>query len=209
MRDLVIGWEHLLGIRAVDSWPTIEIEWRLGSRLVHPAPESQAHPWIAAVEVCEQFAVDVELALETAIAHIPGRVVGGWHDAPEIAWEPVAQLPGTPRNGAGAFRSAATPEHPVATGNGATNESLWTWLTIPRANRPNVGPHREYVLTGRHLYIQRHDDKCWRIPTETLRARIGEQDGHAVYVFGKRTFVLLPDRRNCSVAIALDRRLGF
>ena len=60
--------------------------------------------------------------------------------------------------------------------------------------------------TGEHLYARFADGRAVRVPRSDLRDRRGEDD--TVYVFGRRTAVVIPSRGECAVRAALDAQLA-
>lgn len=192
-----IRWPELRGVRAVDPWPAAEVAWIdvLGtprSTVLRPREPRDRQ----------------ELAARAlALFDVAGAALGpgGWREAPEVPWEPAPALPADAEPGGGAYRSAGRAERVVARRPPLGGlDRMWRWLGRSRRGAPD---HRQVVLTDEHAYAEEHGGGVFRVPLSALRTRLGDRD--AVYVFGRRTQLVLPHRDGCPVRLALDARLGY
>lgn len=214
---IVLRWHELRELAAVDPWPRFRVRWRgPGGGDDHtfaPARDVVLTLLMPALAP-EPFAEQVGRLIEHTQRHAPHAVRRGWLDAPEVRWERVGSMPevaggARPELGHGAFRAIARPVEEMATAVRPPNrplESMMQWL-MSTPDRPWRQHPREVRLGPEHLYAARRDGTIWRVPLETLRARVGEPSEDALYVFGRRTSIVLTKRDACEVRAALDARL--
>ena len=202
--SVVVRWRELARVEAVEPWPSLLLVWQWpngGDDGCIFVPRS--------ARVAEPFAEEVERLVLHCERFVPTSVVRGWLDVPEVPWEQVARGPSDEQHGggAGAYRSAAiAPEERIVARRAAPTsfETLLLWLAST-PERPFRDHPREVIVTEQHVY--RRSSQGWaRVPLETLRAARGAADGPRVYVFGRRTLLLLPHRAECAVREALDAR---
>ncbi len=151
------------------------------------------------------FAAMVEQLLALAEEHASERVHRGWLDIPERLPEEVDTLPeGEAVGNAGVYR---TSERVVAR---RPRPGAWSIVTTWLASSPEKpwrSTTRDIVMTERHIYARSWGGRAFRVPLTTLRVRLEGPYGDAVYVFGKRNFVVIPRDEKCAVQKRLDARL--
>lgn len=202
MSSLLVRWQDLVNLEAVEPWPQLLIEWREGGALRRSRVGPRSEP--------EAFDGAVEALFDAAERRpVPdSKLRAGWLTVPRARWEPVDELPSgqlTPPRAD--YRSAPMAPDPVVASRPARGGlgMLLAWLASS-PSRPFRATIREAVLTERYLYVRRHDGRASRLPVELLRGADGGLD--AVYRFGRGTLVLLTDRGRCAVCQALDARLA-
>ena len=155
------------------------------------------------------FEERVSELFEEARARLPAdRVREGWLATPVEEWETVERWPGEDEgdDGPAYRRSARAPDPVVATRPPPSGgRTMLDWLASS-PSRPFGEMVREARLTSKHLYVRRRCGRIDRMRREALRARRG--GGDAVYVFGRRTELVLNGRASCPVCQALDAQLG-
>jgi hypothetical protein len=203
---IVLRWADVWSLWLVEPWPRAVLRWSGGEvRLAPVGGPLAVSP--------EEFAARLEALAEHLAQHAPSKVRSrGWLDVPEQPWEQVRALPELPSDatvGEGAFRSAPRPvEEPVVALRPppAPFEAMLGWLASG-PTRPWRDHPRQIRLTETFLYAERRDKTVWRVPLDTLRARLGESARDGAYVFGRRTTVIVTHRPECPVRAALDARL--
>lgn len=65
-------------------------------------------------------------------------------------------------------------------------------------------------MTEDHIYVELWDRTTWRLPLSALTTRVDGAGSRsdAVYVFGKRTSLVLTERKDDEVTHRLDRLLA-
>ena len=205
MAALDVRWTQLWELRLVEPCPCFEVEWRhvggRSQRLIAPRFQSER-------EAVER---DVLTLVEHVREHRPHVLEAGWSAFPDVEWEQVSQLPAKHAGvlqGEGAYRAARVKaeERIVATwGPPTALGSMLQWLASTPDRRWRQHPKR-VVLTETYVYAERRDGTFARLPLDTLRLRRGEDD--AVYVFGRKTPLVLPDIAGSTAREELDRRLS-
>jgi len=213
---VLVRWHELRGLELLDPWPSFRLRW--GGRGARGdatfAPHLHEDP--------REFVEALERLVVAATERAPTIVARGWLDAPDVPWEPTADLPvaSIPQAGPklGAFRTPARetspPEFTVMARRKAppTFEALVLWLRSSPRRPLDLLPREAVVTADGMLHVRWRDRRCARIPVDTVRLRffvpLGEwQSPDAIYVFGRATRLLLVDRMHCEVAQALDRHL--
>ena len=201
--EITIGWSNLLQLEAVDPWPRVHVSWRERG---YPGDAFFTARWEK-----ERFGVRVEALFDYARHrlgdHGAHKLSYGWVGRPEVPWERVAELPSedvTRDDGAYRTSARARPTEPILARREAPGslEKLMLYLGSTTEARWSdyVGA---IVVTDSYLYAERSGGQVGRLPLGALRARIGGRDG--IYVFGKQTRVILPQRSGpCPVAQHLD-----
>ena len=211
---LQLRFSNVLRVEAVDPWPGLRIHWKKGSeetsQTFHPVRLHQVLAFEPDGGEREAFAKVISELL-TAFEEVDVHRVGvGWRDAPHVPWALVERWPdaegGTEQ---GAYRTAHVPIV-ARRGKPSSYEALLTWLASS-PERPWRDTAREMVLTSRELFVRHWNRKVYALPRDTLRTRLdgtweGKRD--SVYVFGQRTFLVVPYREGCEVAAALDHQLA-
>jgi hypothetical protein len=206
------AWSSIRRIAAAHPWPTVEVD-----RSVEPTP-LVIRPWKPALPRtadqlarCESFAEGVATLFDAT--DLPGGLVRerGWLDLPEVPWERADGLPDEER-AAGAYRSGGLSREVVARRVLKTKPrasmvaALHGWLGRSRAERER-DTLRQVVVTADRVAVEMWDGTVWRLPLEALAARVDDRSDR-VYVFGRRTFLVLAADGGCPVLEALDARIG-
>lgn len=199
--------DSLVAVRAIDPWPSFELEWRdpqaspAGVRAYRfKVPAGLFDP----DEPREAVAGTIVRFLQH-VDDLGAPFVPGWFGYEEVALEPVAGFPSDqPRRG---YRQSGRLERLVARfAPLSPGEYLLGWLASS-PDRPWRNTPREAALSESHLYIRRGLRGFGRLPLRALRARLGDPDEDAIYVFGRRTYVVLPFRRDDPLRPKLDLHL--
>lgn len=213
---IVLRWHELRELAAVDPWPSFRVRWHgPGGGDEHtfsPRRGTLAEKLSPALSP-PGFARSVEAMIYHVASHTEGLVKRGWLDAPEVEWERVRALPearvARELAGQGAFRAAPRPIEEEATAlreKPTALEAMLQWL-VSSPEKPWREHPREVRTSAAYLYVERRDRSFWRLPLDTLRVRLGTTRDDAVYVFGRRTGILLTHRDGCPVRAELDARL--
>ena len=205
---LVFRWSDEFELAAVDPWPRLLVRWDGGEVVLAPRTFGGLLSPLS-------FEARAESAVREVERRAPERVRLGWVDVPVVDWERVTGLPALPEDGGasagdGAYRAgrALAEEVAVAARSGPTPlEAMLDWLASS-PDRPWRDHPREVRVTEDALYASRGDGSAWRLPLTALRRRDGVGGEDAVYVFGRRTRLVLTARvPPCPVRAFLDRRL--
>lgn len=206
MHEVLVPWQHLGLLEAVDPWPAVRVRWRQNG---YPGDA-----FFRGRGDTEAFTARLEALFDHSQEQLGARaakvIERGWLARADVDWEMVAAFPGdAPVSGSGAYRTAAAsrPSEPVLARREApsTAERLVLWLSST-PETPWAEHVLEIVVTDANLYARRRDGTIARLPLWSLRTRLGGRDG--VYVFGRRTRLVLPQREApCPVAQHLDRLL--
>lgn len=199
-------------LRAAEPWPALHVAWstkHLEAERMLTVPERRfgsGGPTDAQL-AHERMVVEVITRLR-ANPNAKGAVVDpGWVAFPVVPWEDVEGLPLDDAVGEGAFRTAADVDPVVARRAGPSPlESMLVWIASS-PDRRLVDTPREVVLTRAQLYARFAEGVTRRLPRTSLRERLGPADDDAVYVFGRRTRLVLTHREGCPVREALDAQL--
>lgn len=202
MHSVTVRWRDVVSLEPVAPWPQVLLEWDARSAGV-------SRMRLAAGGDPVVFEDRVRELVDAARRHArsPEHVRDGWLAVPTVAWEPVERWPGEGVDEAAVgYRTA--PARPVEIlarrpSRGGLHVLLQWLASSP--SRPFAKMVKEALLTPKHLYVRRRDGTEARLPRAALRTRRGEDD--AIYVFGRRTEVLLGDRSGCPVCRRLDAQL--
>lgn len=202
IHSMVVPWGDVQSIEPVDPWPELLVEWKSYGGAV-------ANARIAPKGDREAFADRVSDLLEAARERVPAasdRVRIGWLATPDVRLEDAAGWPGEEPESHASYRTAPRkPEEVLAVRERPTGlRVLLAWLASS-PDRPFSDDVVEARLTATHLYVQRRRGGVKRVSRGALRTRRGDLD--AVYVFGRRTEILLTGRAGCPVCRALDAQL--
>ena len=204
--EVTIGWSNLVLLEAIDPWPRVHVSWRERG---YPGDAFFTARWDK-----ERFGARIAALFDYARYrlgdHGAHKLSFGWVGRPEVPWERVAELPNeevTRNDGAYRTSARARPTEPILARREAPGslEKLMLYLGSSTEARWSdyVGA---IVVTDSHLYAELRGGEVGRLPLSTLRSRIGGRDG--IYVFGKHTRVMLPQRSGpCPVAQHLDALL--
>ena len=206
MNEVSVSWLRLRRLEPVEPWPRLAV--RTSSLAFDFAPAREARDTGGR----ERFAERVASLLQAAGRYRAGTetiVHAGWVAVADVGWEAVGSLPEPePTVAAGAYRTAAreriTETIVARRGPLSAFETLLEWLASTPENPFRHQP-REVVVTDSAVHVRRRDGRCARVPTGALRLRLGRRDG--IYVFGRRTRLLLTQREVCPVAQHLDALL--
>lgn len=175
-------------LEAVDPWPCVAITWSDGSI------ERVGPRWPSGANAFERRVQSTFAAL-TARGEQLDR---GWLDAPQVPWEPADGLPFAA--GDGAFRASAMglARRPTC----ALFDRWVAWLATS-TERPLDDVPRRAALTERFLFIERFGGRVFRVPLDALRTQYRAPSAD-VFVFGRRTRLVLPDGAPCAVRRGLE-----
>jgi hypothetical protein len=204
MESLELAFAQLYHVEPVDPWPALALGW---------VERGASHSCVLtpAQADAEDFARQVENALEHCAARVPRAIHRGWLEIPEQSWETTDALPGERDEGPmmRGYRVAPGVSDPVVASriiaHGAPR--LITWLAARIRRPPRRIEPRQIVLTQAFVYARTTAGVALRIPAGTLRAVRRTDYGDAVYVFGRNTELLLVFREECPLAAALDARV--
>lgn len=202
---LDVRWPQLWQLRLVEPCPSFEVEWRhvggRSERLIVPRFRGER-------EAVER---DVLALVEHVREHRPHTIEPGWSAFVDVEWEQVRQLPeehdGSVQ-GQGVYRAArVSPEERIVARWGPPSAfgSMLQWLASTPERQWRQHPKR-VVITDSFVYAEQRDGTFARLPLDALRLRHGEDD--AVYVFGRKTLLVLPDIAGSTAREELDRRLS-
>ncbi len=204
----VFNWPQVVRISAVEPWPALEIEWRHQRIRDHRRFEPK-QPWFR-TEVTDEL-----LDWETAIVALFERVdelelnvplERGWVDAAHVDWVD-AEWP-REESTKGSYRTSAREQILATRAKPSPGEFLISWLAAgPR--QPWQATPREVVVTREYVHARLAGGRTACVPLNALRLRRGEPKGSVVYVFGRRTVLVLPFRKGCEVRALLDKQLGL
>ncbi|MFK7990787.1 MAG: hypothetical protein AB8I08_32505 [Sandaracinaceae bacterium] len=203
--------EQLETVAAVEPWPSLHVAWKtkhltLDRTLSPPERRFGDGGPTNAQRAHEEMVLTVVEQLRASSA--ASAVERGWTAFDVVPWEQTQEWPDDAEVGDGAFRTAADADPVVARrASPSPLESLLVWLASSPDKRL-VNTPREVVLTREQLYARFSDDVVRRLPRDCLRARRGPPDKDAVYLFGRRTRLVLPHRDGCPVREALDAQLA-
>ncbi|RLB53825.1 MAG: hypothetical protein DRJ42_10785 [Deltaproteobacteria bacterium] len=207
MHQLIFPFKTLVSVEATDPYPTFEIEWRhMGGktrRRFLARFRSDEEAWVASVE-------KIFAHLDERFPHVVHR---GWLDAQNTEWEPAAGFPdertlADEKRGGYRLSARDEPAEEVVAERASPEplEAMMDWLSSgpdsPWREHPN-----EVKVTVSHVYVRRRDDAVYRLPLSALRGGRKNSTGDIVYVFGRRTRLLLPHRDGCPVVTALNALL--
>lgn len=200
-------------IRAIEPWPGLYIAWSTKhlspERTLAPPPRrfGMNGPTETQLEH-ERMVVELIERLKANPRSRGIRITEGWAGFPHVEWDDVEGFPDGAPVGEGAFRSSADPDHVVARrGPPSPLEATLMWLASSPERRL-VDTPQEVVLTREHIYVSVAKKGVRVLPRDTLRRRKGEAEEDAVYIFGRRTRLVLAHREGCEVRAALDAQLA-
>ncbi|MFK7985566.1 MAG: hypothetical protein AB8I08_06005 [Sandaracinaceae bacterium] len=206
MNALVFRWRDEFRVAAIDPWPRVRIRWSGSETLLTPRT-------MLGLTSPLKFEQRMENALLTLKERAPTKVDLGWVNSPVVEWEPVSALPALPETSAaagkhgGAYRAGGprAEEYAVAArGTPSSIEVMLDWLASSPDRSWKDHP-RQVRLTEEAIYIERRGGTLFRLPLSTLRHREGPVYDDAVYVFGRRTRLVLGHRaEGCEVRARLD-----
>lgn len=202
-RPLNIPWSGIRFIEAVDPWPKLTIEWHdaLGPSWRTFGPISYGP---------ERFEERVIGLIEEARRRLePNQVDAGWIGAPVVTWETVDAMPsGESEPDGGAYRAGTKHERLLARRRpGSDLEGLYLRFIVGRPPASWRHQPRTVALTRSWVYVEAADRQVRRIRRDALRAVRTNDWGDAVYVFGRKTSLVLLRRDHCPVMEALDVQL--
>jgi hypothetical protein len=217
--DVHIRWTDLSALRAVDPWPEFTVEW-VGHgfsdsakfapahhpyKLLRSAPDSQR---------VARFAEIVEALFDAAARYAPRKeqkaIYRGWLDIEDVPWTVTDVMPTMEAQSPqlGAFRTASREHSVVAVRERPTaGEALLSWL-VSSPRRPWRETPRSIVVTHEHVFARFYDGGIRVVPRSALRLRLGGPVGDAVYIFGRRTQLILTSPPDCPVRAALNSQLS-
>lgn len=221
--DTVVRWEELTLVEPIHPWPALRVRWEPAGgthareQVHHPrGPRALLPRSPAAVEAMETFGALVEQLIGWIRDHHPRAeqvISPGWTDLPDVPWERAPGLPEDEPAAGGAYRASGRSrrvlgQRVVARRPRPTvTELLLAWLALSD-RKPWRETLREAVLTDDHVYVELWDRSTWRLPLGALTVRLGETASDAVYVFGKRTFLVLTAREGDELTRRLDLLLA-
>jgi len=206
---LSVPWSALRRIEAADPWPGFRVTTRFGKvdeeHVFHPLHVHGLMSFTPKDAQLFAFESVVRELFAAAEEHAPAAVANGWFDVPDVAPEPVESLPeGGAIADAGVYRNAGRVV--ARRGRPGVFRIVRAWLASS-PEKPWRFTTREVVMTDRHFYARSWGGHRFRVPIHTLRARLNGPYGDVVYVFGRRNFVVLPERRGCELQRRLDDRV--
>jgi hypothetical protein len=217
LRAIVLTWEEVRRIRLVEPYGSVEIESRFENVLQREVVRA---PRPALLEPFASLVLDFVAAAQL---HRPQALREGWDQHAAVPWEPTAGMPTDPLDSpGGAYRAPLRPELVVAARTGArlgervrrilrsdsverkTEEGSFEHL-LAQQSLPWAVYGDEVAVTHDHVYA-RSPRGPMRIALDTLRRRI-DLPQLRLYLFGRRSLLLLAGRTRCVVQEALDARL--
>jgi len=192
---LVIPWNLVRRITAVDPWPRVRLDWLAehGPAVRELRPDDTD---------AGSFSELMESLVSDARRYAPAEAVHpGWTAWPDTSWERAARFPTEPDHG-GAYRTSARDEvdRVVAHRRLVTVlDFLFRWVA-PAPWRTQVA---EVAVTRQHVWVRRRDGTVWRVPRGALRDVRRIQGGQVRLTFGRRTQLWLHERPGCPVLAAL------
>jgi hypothetical protein len=193
----------LYHLEPVDPWPSLAVGWvdrGIAYRAVAGPEEEDA----------DAFDREVRAAVAAAEERAPRAVHRGWLAVPEVPWAPAEHLPGEVEEGprGRGYRHAPGRPDPILAVREIRNPAarLFTWV-MSRLGRGirRIEPSK-IVVTERFVTVRTADRRILRVPLETLRDDRRSEAG-AVFVFGRRTELLVVDGTGCDVTRVLLGRL--
>lgn len=211
-RGIQLRLHQIRELKAVEPWPALHVAWSTKhlelDRTLVPSERrfGSAGPTEAQL-AHERMVTDVIARLKANPRAASIAIDEGWAAFPVVPWTPVEGFP-EDAPGDGAFRTAADADPVIARrAPPSTIETLLVWIASSPDRRLAETPG-EVVVTRDHLYARFSDGRVRRLPRHILRTRKGPTDDDAVYVFGRRTRLVLPHREGCPVRAALDEQLA-
>ena len=223
--DTLVPWEEVLQLEAVQPWPSLRVRWRPADGVAereqvhHPrgprGPLPRTAPSVEAMETAGRHVEELFAWLREARPELAERIVPGWTELVDTPWERTEGLPKGRPAGGGAYRTSGRSRRVVGQRVVArrprpnVTELLLAWVTMSK-HKPWKETLREAVMTDDHLYVELWDRTTWRLPLSALTTRVDDAgaSSDAVYVFGKRTFLVLTERRGDEVTRRLDLLLA-
>ena len=200
-------------LRAIEPWPALHVAWStahldLERTLVPPERRFGSGGPTEAQLAHEEMVVEVITRLKANPKAASIAIDPGWAAVPVVPWVEVEGLPDDDPAGPGAFRTAADMD-PVVARRAAPSplEKMLVWLASS-PDRRMVDTPGEVVLTRENVFARFSEGATRRLPRASLRERSGPVDDDAVYVFGRRTRLVMPHRDGCPVRAALDEQLA-
>lgn len=209
LRAMMFRWSELDLVRLVEPYPSVELTYafegaRQRERVVPPAADS-----------LDAFSEHVQgFCQEVQRRRGPGRVVAGWQTLAAVPWEPVCAMPNDPGSpNGGIYRGLLHGRPVVAARKAAGARERWGLVGIhgkharvlARQRLPWSVRGREVLLTYDHVYARTRRGVL-RIGIELLRRRI-DLPQMRLYLFGRRSVLILADRKRCPLQSSLDRLL--
>jgi hypothetical protein len=203
---IVLRWGEPWAFALDQRWPRARLRWSGGDIDLRPGGLFGTDP--------EGYAERMEALVAHLERRAPSRLTSrGWLEFEHVPWERVAGMPEPATQdavGEGAFRSARRPVEEVAVASRekpSALEAMLEWLASS-PDRPWRHHPRQVRLSEEYFYAARRDGSVWRVPLSSLRARYGDPNEDAVYVFGRRTKIVLTHRAEpCPVRARLDAEL--
>lgn len=201
--QLHIGFDSIRRIAAVDPWPAFRLEYvEVGVPHSYEAsiPEGMFDPNAPRERVAPTIHNFLTLAQNLDLP-----LTLGWFGHGHVPLERVKGFPADkPTKG---YRVSGRAERLVARFHPLSPaEYLTSWLASS-PSRPWRDSPREAALSERYLYVRHGLRGYARLPLSALRARLGGTEEDAVYVFGQRTYVVLPYRDDDPLRPKLDLHL--
>lgn len=203
--------EQIQSIAAVEPWPSLHVAWKTKhlslERTLAPAERRFGSGGPNDAQLAHEAMVEQVIdGLRTGPA--ASVVDRGWAGVGVVPWVETELWPDDASVGEGAFRTAADAD-PIAARRGPPSplEAMLVWIASSPDRRLANTP-REVILTREHLYARFSDDVVRALHRASLRTRLGPADEDAVYVFGRRTRLVLPHRDGCAVRALLDAQLA-
>ncbi|MBO6933617.1 MAG: hypothetical protein JJ863_01540 [Deltaproteobacteria bacterium] len=180
-------------------WPAMQVRWHVGKRRVDERSFGSAwsprDTWAPTPDLVAAEGVFESLLSYARGAGWPVRE-GGWWREPLVPWEPVAHMP----HDGHVYRSRS--EIVLAYQQGVRG---WPRVFARMRGHPIEAVPHQVALTADHVY-GRFDDHVARLPRGSIR---GQRllDGVRVFLFGRRTSLVLPDEERSPVLTWLERQL--
>lgn len=203
---------NLRVVEAIEPWPALRICWEQerveDERTLSPPPRRFGAGGPTRGQTQHEAMVVELLGLLKQKAPRRAELRWGWAGVSNQPWLRVDAMPEEAARGQGVFRHHAGPSHLVAEREPPTSfEAMLEWLASS-PDRLWVDTPREVALTRDHVYARFARGVVRCLPRESLRERRGPADADAVYVFGRRTRLVLTHREGCPVRVALDAQLA-
>jgi len=205
LTSVVVDLFQVYHLEPIDPWPSVAVGWverGAAYRSIVTPRERDA----------EEFAAVVEEVVEACERSAPRAVSRGWLAVPDVPWERTDALPREKEEGPmmrGYRLRPGVPDPVLATREIAAGEArLWTFVAARLRRPPHRVEPRTIVLTERYLYVRTIAGRALRIPADTLRDGRYDADGDAVYVFGRRTELLVVHDGACPLTPILRSRVG-
>lgn len=200
-------------LKATDPWPALHVAWStehldLERTLVPPERRFGSGGPTEAQLAHERVVTEVIARLKANPRAASVAIDEGWAAFEVVPWAEMEGFPEDDEAGDGAFRTPADMDPVVARREPpSTLEKMLVWIASSPDRRLADTPG-EVVLTREQVFARFSGGAVRRLPRRSLRARKGPVDDDAVYVFGRRTRLVLPHREGCPVRAALDEQLG-